>query len=64
MLELIAQGVSHARLAERLSLSLKSVRNRVSNSYRKLHVADRTRSCPGYHPCAMRAWEQIGGRIL
>ncbi len=41
VLELIAQGISNAEIAERLVISLKTVRNHVSNIFSKLQVADR-----------------------
>jgi DNA-binding NarL/FixJ family response regulator len=41
VLALIARGTSNADIAERLSLSLKTVRNHVSNILDKLHVSDR-----------------------
>jgi len=40
----IAQGQSNAEIAARLSLSLKTVRNHVSNIYSKLQVADRVQA--------------------
>jgi DNA-binding NarL/FixJ family response regulator len=39
---LIAQGWSNSEIAARLVVSLKTVRNYVSNIFSKLHVADRT----------------------
>jgi DNA-binding NarL/FixJ family response regulator len=41
ILGLIARGVSNAAIAERLSLSLKTVRNHVSSILDKLQVSDR-----------------------
>jgi DNA-binding NarL/FixJ family response regulator len=41
VLGLIAQGVNNATLAERLSLSPKTVGNHISNIFSKLQVADR-----------------------
>ena len=41
ILTLIAQGYTNAAMAERLVLSLKTVRNYVSNIFGKLQVADR-----------------------
>lgn len=41
ILELIAQGLTNTAIAERLYLSPKTVRNRVSEIFDKLHVADR-----------------------
>ncbi len=44
ILTLIAQGRSNPEIAEQLSLSLKTVRNHVSNIFGKLQVADRTQA--------------------
>lgn len=41
VLGLLAQGLTNAAIAERLSLSAKTVRNHVSNIFSKLQVADR-----------------------
>lgn len=41
VLDLIAQGLNNAVIAERLVLSQKTVRNHVSNVFAKLQVADR-----------------------
>lgn len=41
ILTLLAQGLTNAAIAERLSLSVKTVRNRVSDVFGKLHVGDR-----------------------
>jgi DNA-binding NarL/FixJ family response regulator len=41
VLQLIAQGLDNAAIAQRLTLSLKTVRNHVSNIFSKLQVADR-----------------------
>jgi len=41
---LIAQGRSNEEIAEQLSLSLKTVRNHVSNIFSKLQVADRAQA--------------------
>lgn len=41
ILELLAQGLTNPAIAERLSLSVKTVRNRVSDIFSKLHVSDR-----------------------
>ncbi len=38
---MISQGMSNAEIAERLTLSLKTVRNHVSNILNKLQVSDR-----------------------
>jgi len=44
ILQLIARGESNAKIAEQLSISLKTVRNHVSNIYNKLQVADRAQA--------------------
>lgn len=44
ILTLIARGESNAAIAEHLTISLKTVRNHVSNIYNKLQVADRAQA--------------------
>ena len=44
VLELIAQGRTNEEIAEQLVLSLKTVRNHVSNIFSKLQVADRAQA--------------------
>ncbi len=44
ILHLIAQGESNAAIAKRLTLSLKTVQNHVSNIFSKLQVADRAKA--------------------
>lgn len=44
ILTLIAQGKSNAAIVEQLQISLKTVRNHVSNIYNKLQVADRAQA--------------------
>jgi len=44
ILALLAQGLTNAAIAERLSLSVKTVRNQVSNVFSKLQVADRAQA--------------------
>lgn len=44
ILQLIARGESNATIANQLSISLKTVRNHVSNIYNKLQVADRAQA--------------------
>ena len=44
ILTLIAQGVSNHEIAEQLNISLKTVRNHVSNIYNKMQVTDRVQA--------------------
>lgn len=44
ILTMIAQGDTNAAIAEKLVISLKTVRNHVSNIFNKLQVADRTQA--------------------
>ncbi len=44
VLDLIAQGYTNAAIAERLSISPKTVRNHVSNVFSKLQVVDRAQA--------------------
>lgn len=44
ILTLISRGESNADIAERLIISIKTVRNHVSNIYNKLQVADRAQA--------------------
>ena len=44
VLELIAQGLSNAEIAEKLVISQKTARNHVSNIFSKLQVADRAQA--------------------
>lgn len=44
ILELIAQGLSNPEIAERLTISLKTVRNHVSNIFNKMQVTDRVQA--------------------
>lgn len=44
ILTLIARGKTNAEIAAELTISLKTVRNHVSNIYSKLQVADRTQA--------------------
>jgi len=44
VLALIAQGASNPQIAERLSLSPKTVRNHISSIFNKLQVADRVQA--------------------
>jgi RNA polymerase sigma factor (sigma-70 family) len=41
ILQLLAQGLTNSAIAERLGLSTKTIRNRVSDIFAKLQVADR-----------------------
>ncbi len=44
LLALIAQGRANQEIAEQLGLTLKTVRNHVSNIFSKLQVADRAQA--------------------
>ncbi|MGB5846119.1 MAG: response regulator transcription factor [Anaerolineales bacterium] len=44
ILALIAQGASNHEIAEQLNISLKTVRNHVSNIYNKMQVTDRVQA--------------------
>ena len=44
VLQLLAQGLSNQEIAHRLFISVKTVRNHVSNIYSKLQVADRVQA--------------------
>jgi DNA-binding NarL/FixJ family response regulator len=44
ILSLIAQGASNAEIAEKLNITLKTVRNHVSNIYNKMQVTDRVQA--------------------
>jgi DNA-binding NarL/FixJ family response regulator len=44
ILTLIAQGDTNADIAAKLTLSIKTVRNHVSNIFSKLQVADRVQA--------------------
>lgn len=44
VLTLISRGESNATIAEQLTISIKTVRNHVSNIYNKLQVADRAQA--------------------
>jgi DNA-binding NarL/FixJ family response regulator len=44
VLDLLAQGLTNSRIAGRLSISEKTVRNHVSNIFAKLAVADRAQA--------------------
>jgi DNA-binding NarL/FixJ family response regulator len=57
ILDLIAQGRSNVEIAKNLSISLKTVRNHVSNIYNKMQVTDRVQA-------AIRAREAgLGGNL-
>ena len=44
VLELIAQGLTNSRIARRLEVSEKTVRNHVSSIFSKMHVTDRVQA--------------------
>jgi DNA-binding NarL/FixJ family response regulator len=44
ILDLIAQGMNNAEIANKLTISLKTVRNHVSNIFNKLQVTDRVQA--------------------
>ncbi len=44
ILELIAQGLGNAQIADTLTIAQKTVRNHVSNIFNKLHVTDRVQA--------------------
>ncbi|MEK6221836.1 MAG: response regulator transcription factor [Chloroflexota bacterium] len=44
ILELISQGLNNAEIAQSLTISLKTVRNHVSNIYNKMQVTDRVQA--------------------
>lgn len=44
ILELIAGGANYARIAQRLGISVKTVRNHSSNIFTKMHVTDRAQA--------------------
>lgn len=44
VLQLLAQGLSNQEIAQRLVITVKTVRNHVSNIYSKLQVADRVQA--------------------
>jgi len=44
VLELIAQGLINKEIAKRLFISEKTVKNHVSNIFKKLNVSDRTQA--------------------
>ncbi|MFN8466852.1 MAG: response regulator transcription factor [Caldilineaceae bacterium] len=54
VLQLIARGRSNADIAAELVLSLKTVRNHVSNIFSKLHVADRAEAIVRAREAGMR----------
>ncbi len=51
VLQLIAEGLSNAQIAERLVISERTVKSHVNNILSKLHVADRTQA-------AIYAWRE------
>ena len=51
VIKLIADGLSNAKIAERLAISEKTVKNHVSNVLEKLQLQDRTQA-------AVYAWRE------
>ena len=44
VLKLIAEGLYNKEIADRLTISEKTVKNHVSNIFRKIEVSDRTQA--------------------
>ena len=44
VLKLIAEGLFNKEIADKLSISEKTVKNHVSNIFRKINVSDRTQA--------------------
>ena len=55
ILGLIAQGYTNAEMAQRLTLSGKTVRNHITNIFSKLQVADRAQAIVGARDAGLRA---------
>jgi len=51
VLQLIAQGTTNQKIAEKLTISHGTVKRHVSNILNKLHLADRTQA-------AVYAWQE------
>ena len=60
VLHLIAQGHNNTEIAERLSLSPKTVRNHVSNIFSKLQVADRAQAIVRARQAGLGAEDESG----
>jgi DNA-binding NarL/FixJ family response regulator len=53
ILSLLVQGLTNTAIAERLSLSVKTVRNRVSDIFSKLQVSDRAEAILKAHEAGL-----------
>jgi DNA-binding NarL/FixJ family response regulator len=60
ILWLIARGESNTTIARRLVLSSKTVRNHVSNIYRKLNVSSREQAAARVREAGLRDWKRDG----
>jgi DNA-binding NarL/FixJ family response regulator len=55
---LIARGDSNTTIARRLVLSPKTIRNHVSNIYRKLNVSSREQATARVREAGLRDWKR------
>jgi DNA-binding NarL/FixJ family response regulator len=62
ILWLIARGENNASIARRLVLSPKTVRNHVSNIYRKLNVSNRAQAAARVREAGLRDWKRDSKR--